>query len=62
MGKGISLHSSGMKIREAKVVPDPVKPASKKREMTTDLESLISPTTEIVKPSELFKKEETVSP
>jgi hypothetical protein len=62
LGKGVSLHSSGMKIRETKVVPDPIIPSSRKKEMTTDVESLISPVTEIVKPSELFKKKETVSP
>lgn len=62
LGKGVSLHSSGMKIRETKVVPDPIIPASRKKEMTTDIESLISPATEIVKPSELFTKKETVSP
>lgn len=62
LGKGISLHSSGMKIREAKVVPDSIEPASKKREITTDVESIISPAKEPVKPSKLVKKEETVSP
>ncbi|MHA1482432.1 MAG: helix-hairpin-helix domain-containing protein, partial [Candidatus Heimdallarchaeaceae archaeon] len=62
LGKGAFLHSSGMKVREAKVVQEPLESASKRREMTTDVESLISPATEIVKPSELFKKEEKVSP
>lgn len=62
LGQGISLHSSGMKIRESKVIPDPDKPASKKKVMTTDVESFISPATELVKPSELFKKGKTVSP
>ncbi|MHA1419319.1 MAG: helix-hairpin-helix domain-containing protein [Candidatus Heimdallarchaeaceae archaeon] len=62
LGKGVSLQSSGIAIREAKVVPDPIESTSKKREMTTDVESLVSPITETVKPSELFKKEETISP
>ncbi|MCK5304151.1 MAG: helix-hairpin-helix domain-containing protein [Candidatus Heimdallarchaeota archaeon] len=62
LGKGVSLHSSGMKVREAKVVQEPLESASKRREMTTDVENLLSPATEIVKPSELFKKEEKVSP
>ncbi|MHA1201918.1 MAG: helix-hairpin-helix domain-containing protein [Candidatus Heimdallarchaeaceae archaeon] len=62
LGQGVSLHSSGMKVREAKVVQEPLESVSKKRKMTTDVESLISPATETVKPSELFKKEEKVSP
>ena len=62
LGKGVSLHSSGMKVREAKVVQEPLESASKKRKMTTDVESLISPATETVKPSELFKKEKKASP
>jgi predicted flap endonuclease-1-like 5' DNA nuclease len=62
LGKGVSLLSSGVAIREAKVVPEPLESVSKKRKMTTDVESLISPTTEIVKPSELFKKEKQISP
>ncbi len=62
LGKGASLHSSGLDIREAKVVQEPLESVSKKREMTTDVESLVSPASEIVKPSELFKKDEIISP
>ncbi|MBY9001464.1 MAG: helix-hairpin-helix domain-containing protein [Candidatus Heimdallarchaeota archaeon] len=61
LGKGVSLHSSGLKVREAKVVLDPLEISSKKRkEMTTDVESMISPVTKTVKPSEMFKEEEKV--
>ncbi len=62
LGKGASLHSSGVAIREAKVVLESLESVSKKREMNTDVESLISPTTKIVKPSEIPKKEKTSTP
>jgi len=59
LGKGVSLQSTGLEIREAKVVREPleiVKPKGLPAEITD------APGDTVVKPSEIFKAEETISP
>jgi predicted flap endonuclease-1-like 5' DNA nuclease len=78
LGKGTSLQSSGVAVREAKVISDdfdPIDPQPAKATGAHMLGELVKPDEEpvkvrpeqppddtVVKPSEIFKPEETVSP
>jgi Holliday junction resolvasome RuvABC DNA-binding subunit len=58
LGQGVALHSSGLKIREAKVVREPLE----KREPSLPAEIADGPVDTVVKPSELLKTTEISSP
>ena len=59
LGKGVSLESTGLEIREAKVVREPLEP-SKPKGLPAEITD--APGDMIVKPSEVVKSEATISP
>jgi hypothetical protein len=59
LGKGVSLESTGLEIREAKVVREPLEP-SKPRGLPAEITD--APGDMIVKPSDVIKTEATISP
>ncbi len=59
LGQGVALHSSGFKIREAKVVREPLEP-SKPKGLPAEIAD--GPIDTLVKPSEIVKPAEISSP
>ncbi|NPD87458.1 MAG: helix-hairpin-helix domain-containing protein [Asgard group archaeon] len=59
LGQGVALHSSGLKIREAKVIRDPLEP-SKPKGLPAEIAD--GPVDTLVKPSEITKPTEISSP
>ncbi|MFW9853000.1 MAG: helix-hairpin-helix domain-containing protein [Candidatus Thorarchaeota archaeon] len=59
LGKGVSLQTTGLEIREAKVIREPLEP-SKPKGLPAEITD--APGDMIVKPSEILKTEQTISP